>query len=148
MVFSQLSDSPVHNSTPKDYSMFQPMTAQFGNIDCCDIFLIDWIVWWRMICLCRCAPVCLNAGRKPNGLNYIDGQFVFLKFWRLLKSVYFKNPVAQSSVHSKLWWFSIIQLNQNKVSWCIIENDHIFEWIEDRTTVFLTWTDLSQLIGG
>ena len=29
----------------------------------------------------------------------------------------------------------------NKVSWCIIENDHSFERTEDRVTVFLKWTD-------
>ena len=34
-----------------------------------------------------------------------------------------------------------ISWHQNKFSWCTIENDHSFEWNEDRVTVFLKWTD-------
>ena len=42
-----------------------------------------------------------------------------------LKSVHFKNPVARSSFLLKSLSFSIQhQLNQNKVSWCYIENDN------------------------
>ena len=33
--------------------------------------------------------------------------------------------------------------NQNKVSWCFIENDHIFEWTEDSATVFLNLSDFN-----
>ena len=65
----------------------------------------------------------------------------------LLKSVHFKNTVTRSSFHSKLWPFSIIhQLtwHQNKVSWCIIENGHSFEWNEDHVTLFLKWKDFSM----
>jgi len=50
----------------------------------------------------------------------------------LLKTVYLKNTVAQSSVFSKSWSFSII-----------IENDHNPERTEDRATVFLKWTDFN-----
>ena len=35
----------------------------------------------------------------------------------------------------------IFNWNQNKVSWCIIENDHDFERNEGCVTVFLKWTD-------
>ena len=34
--------------------------------------------------------------------------------------------------------------NQNKVNWCIIENDHNFERTEDPATVFLKWTDIND----
>ena len=34
-----------------------------------------------------------------------------------------------------------ISWNQNKVGWCIIENDNNFERTEDRATVFLKWMD-------
>ena len=42
--------------------------------------------------------------------------------------------------------FQDINWNQNKVSWCIIENDHNFERSEDRATLFLKWTDLNTNI--
>ena len=38
-----------------------------------------------------------------------------------------------------------ISWHQNKVSWYIIENGHSFEWNEDRVTVFLKWTDFSNI---
>ena len=34
---------------------------------------------------------------------------------------------------------------QNKVSWCIIGNDHNFERTEDCNHVFLNWTDFKKL---
>ena len=34
----------------------------------------------------------------------------------------------------------------NKVSWCIIENDHNFEKTEDRATVFIKWMDFRSKI--
>ena len=37
--------------------------------------------------------------------------------------------------------FVKIMIIKNKVSWCIIENDHNFDKTEDHTTVFLKWTD-------
>ena len=37
----------------------------------------------------------------------------------------------------------IFNWNQNKVSWCIIENDHNFEQNEDLVTVFLKWMDFN-----
>ena len=37
----------------------------------------------------------------------------------------------------------IFKWNQNKVSWCIIENDHNFDQNENRVTVFLKWTDFT-----
>jgi hypothetical protein len=62
----------------------------------------------------------------------------------LVTSVHFKNTVARSSVHSKIWSFPIIlQLTLFWFSRCIIENDHNVEWSEDRTTGFLKWTDFS-----
>ena len=39
-----------------------------------------------------------------------------------------------------------VSLNQNKVSWCIIENDPNFERNEDRATVFIKWTDLVTIL--
>ena len=51
----------------------------------------------------------------------------------VLKSVHFKNTVAQSSFLSKLW--SYITLAD--VSWYCIKNDHNFERDEDQATVFL-----------
>ena len=61
-----------------------------------------------------------------------------------LKSVHFKTPVARSSFLSKSLSVSIQhQLNQNKVSWCCIENDNDFEKNEDRATGLLKWTDFS-----
>ena len=63
-----------------------------------------------------------------------------------LKSIHFKNKVPQSSFHSKIWSFSIIHhLTLFRFSWSIIETDHIFEWNEDRTTVFLKWTDFRYI---
>ena len=38
-----------------------------------------------------------------------------------------------------------ISWNQNKVNWCIIENDHNFERNENPAIVFLKWTDFSSL---
>ena len=74
-----------------------------------------------------------------SGHNYLAwGYFEFSII--SLKSVHFKNPVAGSSFLSKSLSFSIQhQLNQNKVSWCYIENDNNFESNEDCTTVFLKW---------
>ena len=40
-------------------------------------------------------------------------------------------------------WFTQNYENQNKVSWCFIENDHIFEWTEDSATVFLNLSDFN-----
>ena len=40
----------------------------------------------------------------------------------------------------------IFNWNQNKVSWCISENDHNFEQNEDCVTVFLQWTDFREII--
>ena len=72
-----------------------------------------------------------------------------LIFKYVLKSIHFKKTVARSSFASKLWSFSIQhQLNQNKVRWCYIGNDHNLErkwtlwplakivqnWIVDRST--------------
>ena len=44
-----------------------------------------------------------------------------------LKSVHFKNTVARSSVHSKIWSFSTIHQIFFWFSWCIIENERNFE---------------------
>ena len=38
-----------------------------------------------------------------------------------------------------------ISWNHNKVSWCIIENDHNFERTEDRATVIWKWTDFTYI---
>ena len=49
-----------------------------------------------------------------------------------VKSVHFKNTVTQSSVHSKLWSFSIIiSWHKKSADVCITENDNNFEWTED-----------------
>ena len=73
---------------------------------------------------------CILANILSSSTNYWNHE-------KWLKSIHFKNPVALSS-------FSIQhQLNQNKVSWCCIENDNDFERNEDRATVFLKWTDFS-----
>ena len=65
----------------------------------------------------------------------------------ILKSVHFKNTVARSSVHSKIWSFSLIhQLTLFWFSWCNIENDHNFEWTEDRANGFLKWIDFTSKI--
>ena len=62
----------------------------------------------------------------------------------LLKSVHFKITVARSSFCSK--FMIIFNWNRNKVSWCIIENDHSFEQNEDRVTVFLKWTGFNKVL--
>ena len=72
----------------------------------------------------------------------------FDSWYYALKSVHFKNPVARSSFLSKSLSFSIRnQLNQNKVSWCILENDHIFEGSEDHAThtVILEYFNIKEL---
>ena len=96
--------------------------------------------------------------KTPVHLGLFWRIFVWTQFWATrtqarqngspwLNSVHFMNTVARSSVHSKIWSFSIIhQLTLFWFSWCIIENDHISEWIEDRATVFLKWTDFRYII--
>ena len=100
------------------------------------------------------------AVQAPSSSLWSWGPFIhyikanFLMSWKKcglmsIKSVHFKNPVMRSSFLSKSLSFTIQhQLNQNKVSWCNIniENDNNFERNEDRTTVFLKWTDFSILM--
>ena len=50
------------------------------------------------------------------------------------------------AILSSLKIMIIFNWNQNKVSWCIIGNDHNLEQNEDRETVFLKWTDFSRII--
>ena len=52
-----------------------------------------------------------------------------------LKSVHFK--LRDPRFFQNCGHFQYNQLNQNKVSWCYIENDHNFERNDDRATVFL-----------
>ena len=49
-------------------------------------------------------------------------------------------------IKTKVYSFKVVVIfntNQNKVSWCYIENYHNFERNEDRETVFLKWTNFS-----
>ena len=76
-----------------------------------------------------------KPNKTPSSGNQVRIPLYFLSFLQLmylLKSTQFKITVARSSFCSKLW--SFFNWNQNKVSWCVIENDHNFEQDEDRVS--------------
>ena len=76
----------------------------------------------QLVSKANCQAVNSSKKRTNEFVLLLCNVFSFV-FWKKLKS---------PKRHFEIIW----PLNQNKVSWCYIENDHNFERNEDRATVF------------
>ena len=77
----------------------------------------------------------------------VQPKCIFVKF-SLQSPFIFRTHMSDPQLFQNCDLFQYyVSLNQNKVSWCIIEKNKNFERTEDCANVFLKWTDFMDFFG-